>query len=111
MLSWVRTGLSMMGFGFIVARFGLFLRELAAAQHLPSRASIHLSVWIGTLLVFCGVIVFLVVAVNHRKTVQRILRGDPEPLPRTNLGLIVGLVLAALGIALVAYLIVLAVSG
>ena len=30
LLAWVRTGLAMMGFGFVVARFGLFLRELAA---------------------------------------------------------------------------------
>ena len=29
MLAWIRTGLAMMGFGFVVARFGLFLRELA----------------------------------------------------------------------------------
>ena len=30
LLAWVRTGLAMMGFGFVVARFGLFLRELEA---------------------------------------------------------------------------------
>ena len=30
LLAWVRTGLALMGFGFVVARFGLFLRELAA---------------------------------------------------------------------------------
>ena len=28
-LAWIRTGLAMMGFGFVVARFGVFLRELA----------------------------------------------------------------------------------
>ncbi len=32
LLAWVRTGLAMMGFGFVVARFGLFLRELAAVS-------------------------------------------------------------------------------
>lgn len=32
LLAWVRTGLALMGFGFVVARFGLFLRELAAAR-------------------------------------------------------------------------------
>ncbi|HET6326866.1 MAG TPA: DUF202 domain-containing protein [Planctomycetaceae bacterium] len=32
LLAWVRTGLAMMGFGFVVARFGLFLRELASEQ-------------------------------------------------------------------------------
>ena len=25
-LAWIRTGLSLMGFGFVVARFGLFLQ-------------------------------------------------------------------------------------
>ena len=30
LLAWVRTGVALMGFGFVVARFGLFLRELAA---------------------------------------------------------------------------------
>ena len=32
LLAWIRTGLAMMGFGFVVARFGLFLRELAATH-------------------------------------------------------------------------------
>ena len=32
LLAWIRTGLALMGFGFVVARFGLFLREIAAAS-------------------------------------------------------------------------------
>jgi putative membrane protein len=32
LLAWVRTGLALMGFGFVVSRFGLFLRELAAVR-------------------------------------------------------------------------------
>src|SRR5271156_3896829 len=35
LLAWVRTGLTMMGFGFVVARFGFFLRELAAVPGAP----------------------------------------------------------------------------
>ena len=35
LLAWVRTGLALMGFGFVVARFGLFLHELAAAHGAP----------------------------------------------------------------------------
>ena len=31
-LAWIRTGLAMMGFGFVVARFGVFLRELERAR-------------------------------------------------------------------------------
>ena len=35
LLAWVRTGLTIMAFGFVVARFGLFLR-LLAAQHVAT---------------------------------------------------------------------------
>jgi putative membrane protein len=36
LLAWIRTGLALMGFGFVVARFGLFLQQLEAlAFHLP----------------------------------------------------------------------------
>jgi uncharacterized membrane protein YidH (DUF202 family) len=56
LLAWLRTGLALMGFGFVVARFGLFLRELAAA-HEPARVSHGWSVWIGTTLVVVGVAV------------------------------------------------------
>ena len=39
-LAWLRTGLALMGFGFVVDRFGLFLRQLEAehrARHRPDR--------------------------------------------------------------------------
>ena len=38
-LAWIRTGLALMGFGFVVARFGLFLRELTAVQKIPQPLS------------------------------------------------------------------------
>ena len=34
-LAWIRTGLALMGFGFVVARFGLFLRQLGNSTDLP----------------------------------------------------------------------------
>ena len=42
-------GLALMGFGFVVARFGLFLREIAAAgQVVAHQHSTGWSLWIGT---------------------------------------------------------------
>ena len=38
-LAWIRTGLALMGFGFVVARFGLFLRELTAVKKIPQPLS------------------------------------------------------------------------
>ena len=72
LLAWIRTGLAMMGFGFVVARFGLFLRELAAAQGAPSPHRVGLSLWIGTTLVLLGVVVNLFAAVRHFRTVRRL---------------------------------------
>jgi putative membrane protein len=49
LLAWMRTGLALMGFGFVVARFGLFLREIAAAGHVAAHQhSTGWSLWIGT---------------------------------------------------------------
>ena len=38
-LAWIRTGIALMAFGFAIARFGLFLREMsqAGAGAAPSR--------------------------------------------------------------------------
>ncbi len=46
-LAWIRTGLALMGFGFVVARFGLFLREIAAMQGGPPPPA-GVSRWLGS---------------------------------------------------------------
>ena len=56
-LAWIRTGLALMGFGFVVARFGLFLREIAVTTHIRSFESTGISLWIGTVLLLMGVFV------------------------------------------------------
>lgn len=40
-LAWVRTSLGLIGFGFVLARMGLFLREMALARALPAAAEPH----------------------------------------------------------------------
>ena len=57
LLAWIRTGLALMGFGFVVARFGLFLQQLQIMQHTPNEQSYGLSLWFGTALIAVGVIV------------------------------------------------------
>lgn len=51
LLAWIRTGLALMGFGFVVARFGMFLRELAVSGGNVAPATTGLSLWIGTAMV------------------------------------------------------------
>lgn len=57
LLAWIRTGIALMAFGFAIARFGLFLREVAQAGHLPERSIRGLgSAWFGVSFVILGLV-------------------------------------------------------
>jgi hypothetical protein len=65
-----------MGFGFVVARFGLFLRELAAANKLGSHRTTGLSLWLGAALLVIGMIVNVAATVQHVRLLNRLNRGE-----------------------------------
>lgn len=100
----------MMGFGFVVARFGLFLRELAYEGNRHVRPSTHMSIWLGTLLVGVGVVSLLVSARDHARYLRHLSKSLDSRLPSRALGIQVGIALSALGTAMVAYLLVLALE-
>ena len=104
LLAWIRTGLAMMGFGFIVARFGMFLRELAAVRGAPEPHSLGLSVWVGSALIMLGVLVNLVAAWRHSRLLARVRNGLPIEPERWPLEIIVAVILAAIGLLMTAYL-------
>ncbi len=107
LLAWIRTGLGLMGFGFVVARFGLFLREMTLATGGTPRPSTGLSLWIGVALVVVGIAVNVVAAVQHARFLRRLERGEPYRPPRWSLGIAVCVVLAVLGVVMTAYLLLL----
>ncbi len=76
LLAWIRTGLALMGFGFVVARFGLFLQELQVVQHTQSAQSFGFSLWFGTALIAVGVIMNVFAGWRHAKLVRELDRGD-----------------------------------
>jgi putative membrane protein len=106
LLAWVRTGLAMMGFGFVVARFGLFLRELATVRDVSPQHSTGLSLWVGTTLVILGVAVNVAAAVKHWYTVRRLERGQRLRFRLWSLGIVVALLLGLLGLLTATYLLV-----
>jgi putative membrane protein len=105
LLAWVRTGLAMMGFGFVVARFGLFLRELAVVPGVSPHQHLGLSLWGGTTLVVLGVAVNLAAAIKHWYTVRRLERGQPLRFSPWSLGMTVAVLLGLLGVLMATYLI------
>jgi len=104
LLAWVRTGLALMGFGFVVARFGVFLQEVATAQHSPAPSSGE-SLWIGGALIVLGVVVNVMAAAQHVRLLRRLERGEPYRPTLWSLGVVVTLLLAGLGVAMTAYLV------
>jgi putative membrane protein len=104
LLAWLRTGLAMMGFGFVVARFGLFLHEIAAARGSLAHPSHGLSLWVGATLIVLGVVVNVLAAVQHVRLLGRLKRGEPYRPSPWSLGVVVTAVLAALGVVMTIYL-------
>jgi putative membrane protein len=96
-----------MAFGFVVARFGLFLRLLAAQQpgaigHMQGRYDV--SNMVGIVLILVGIACIILGAVQHRSYVSTL---PPADIPRSHSALypiLLALFLAALGLVLVVYL-------
>ena len=107
LLAWIRTGLSMMGFGFLVARFGLFLREMALMRTSGEEPRPGLSLWIGTGLVLLGVIVNFLAAWQQVRIERQLFPATPTRWPRAWLAVSVAIALGMIGLAMGGYLIAL----
>jgi len=105
LLAWVRTGLSMMGFGFVVARFGLFLREMAASHKEMAPTSHGLSLWVGVALVALGVATLIASAFRHISILKRLRSGSPSPLS-VGLPILIAAALSLVGAFMAIYLVV-----
>jgi uncharacterized protein (DUF302 family)/uncharacterized membrane protein YidH (DUF202 family) len=104
-LAWIRTGLALMGFGFVVARFGLFLQGLQAAEHTPSAQAYGLSLWFGTALIAVGVFVNLFAGWQHARLVRLLDRGGPVRSRPAGAAVTIAVFLALVGLAMTVYLI------
>jgi putative membrane protein len=103
MLAWLRTGIAVMAFGFVVARFGLFLRLLHAQG---GREVGHgLSPYLGAALVGLGVVATAGGALQYRRFVGTLPVADRPA--SSSPGLVLGLSWALVVIGLVLALILL----
>jgi putative membrane protein len=102
-LAWVRTGVSIMSLGFVVAKFGLWLRELA--ERLSPQIHTHgsgLSEPIGAGMIGFGGVLVVLAAWRFHVVNRQIAAG----LVRVDRGLIIliTITIAAVAILMVAYL-------
>ena len=105
LLAWVRTGLALMGFGFVVARFGLFLQEFQAVEHSAVKQQPGLSLWFGTALIAGGVVVNVLAAWHHARLIRGLDRGDRAHSHSSMQAVAIAWFLALVGLAMAIYLI------
>ena len=107
-LAWIRTGIALMAFGFVVARFGVFLREVdVVGEAGPTSAwrNSGISLWLGLGLISTGVLTSVISAIRHTRYVTAIDQGRFRQVFGSALAFgIVGL-LAILGLGMAVFLI------
>ncbi len=107
-LAWVRSAIAIMAFGFLVARFNLFLR--IAAQSLAPRAGRSSVIYVsgfgdvaGLILIVAGTVIIAIAAIRFFRTRRAI--DSPEPcFTGVRADLLLAVLMVVLGVALVLYL-------
>jgi uncharacterized protein (DUF302 family)/uncharacterized membrane protein YidH (DUF202 family) len=105
LLAWIRTGLALMGFGFVVARFGLFLQQMQIMQRTPIERSYGLSLWFGTALIAVGVIVNVFAGWEHLRLVRELDRGAASHSHSSTQAVLIAFFLAFVGLTMAIYLV------
>jgi putative membrane protein len=101
LMAWNRTGLTLMAFGFVLERFGLFLHML---RQVPGHAGRDLSFWIGVAFIALALAAMSFSVVQFRRVLRTL---KPVEIPErycTWAGMAVNLSVVALGLALLGYL-------
>jgi putative membrane protein len=104
LLAWQRSSIALMGFGFVIERFNLFLSVL---RHEPQNPSHHIfSALVGVLLILLGAAVAFVSSVTYRRFVRSLpAEVIPAGYPLA-FGAVINLAVGTAGIALAIYLLV-----
>ena len=102
-LAWIRTGIAIMAFGFVVERFALFLRQLAfllgKESAFPQRG---LSTIFGIFLVALGALMGVLAFVRYKKVESEI--DEDTYQPSLLLDILLTIAVLAVGIFLIVYL-------
>ena len=98
LLPWQRTAIALMGFGFVVERFGLSLRMVVIQP--ATAAPRAFSLWLGVVLLTLGADVAVVSARQFRAVVRGLGEKEIARNSWTQLGVWLNFILALVGLAL-----------
>ena len=105
LLAWIRTSIAIIVFGFVIARFGIALRQLVALSGRSTPpAGPGYSAYLGAAFVAIGVLFAAGGWVHYARTRAAIERGDFQPTSRA--GTLLTLFVVLFGVALIGYLLI-----
>lgn len=99
-LAYIRTAIALIAFGFVVAKFSLFVRETAALAQLTTAYSGTLSIVFGGAITALGVVVGIAGGYRYAITERALREGRVSSLS-PSLAYAASIVLAAVGVLLV----------
>jgi putative membrane protein len=104
-LAWIRTGIALMAFGFVLAHPGLFEDEPHLAQHASGVPPHELSLWFGAAATAVGVTVNLFSAWRFMRLVGQLSRCQFVRRSISKQGVVVATFVALLGLVMAIYMI------
>ena len=103
LLAWNRTSISLMAFGFVVERFGLFL-ELVVRDEIKVFQR-HISFFVGVSFVILASCIAIYSVWQHRRILKTIRPAEIPHGYNTSAGMVVNGIIGVLGIILSIYLV------
>ncbi len=105
-LAWVRTGIAIMAFGFLVERFDILLKIAASSlgHKLHATTSQAFGNVAGLALILAGAAMIFLSVLRFRRSSRAIDNPEPQPGPGMRLDLTLSAMLVILGLALAVYL-------
>ena len=97
-MAWTRTGITLMGFGFVIERFGLFLHMFMSIEGQEWQRDA--SFWVGIVFILLGALVEVSSVMQYRSVLKTL---KPIEIPEgywVNIGMYTNLLVAAVGVAL-----------
>jgi putative membrane protein len=99
-LAWVRTSISLMGFGFVIARFAIWAREFGSVSKSTFPVQWGFATWLGFGMVCVGVMVSVLAAIRHRGYIRALEQGVGNPPLHIRTSLMIAGILAIVGLAI-----------
>lgn len=105
LLAWLRTGLTIIGLGFVISRFSLFIQLLGIqSQQSMTHANSVFPAILGISFVVTGSLLIAVAAVQHKRFIATLSQEQLPAAYSNALAFAMSIVIALLGMAVAIYL-------